>query len=149
MILWWKMSRENWNRLWIKFIVYMRILKIFRPSKKKVIILAVLAAALILGFIFFNGPKKSAPLQFAEVKRQDIKSVVSSSGSLTGTSIANLKFKSGGKLAYINVKPGDWVEKYQTVAGLDTRDLSITLQQAQKKPGAQKTASQKKQKKKF
>ena len=121
----------------------MRIPKILKPSKKKIIALAVLVTVLFLGFNFFGSQKKPAPLQFTEVKRQDIKSVVSSSGSLTGTSVANLKFKSGGKLSYINVKAGDWVKKYQVIAGLDTRDLSITLQQAQNTLVAKDAAAKK------
>ncbi len=108
----------------------MKILHLLKPSKKKLIILVILIIAAILGFIFF-GQKTKAPLQFATAKRQDIRSTVSSSGSLTGKSVADLKFKSGGKLAYINVKAGDWVKKYQTIAGLDTQDLAIALQQAQ------------------
>lgn len=107
----------------------MKVPHFFKPTKKKVTIFTVLV---ILGFIVFNflTPKKQAPLQFTEVKRQDIRSIVSSSGNLTGKTIANLKFKSSGKLAYINVVAGDTVSKYQSIAGLDTQDLNITLQQA-------------------
>lgn len=107
----------------------MKIPYILKPSKIKIIILVILV---ILGIIVFKsfGPKKQAPLQFASVKKQDIKSTVSSSGNLTGKSVANLKFKSGGKLAYIKVSAGDNVLKNQTIAGLDTQDLNITLQQA-------------------
>lgn len=107
----------------------MKIRSILKPSKKKVAGLIVLIILAVIGFNFFS-PKKQAPLQFATVKKQDIKSVVSSSGSLTGKSVANLKFKSAGKLSYVNVKAGDWVKKYQSIAGLDTQDLAITLQQA-------------------
>ncbi len=108
----------------------MKVLKILRPSRNKVIALIILSAAVFLGFYFF-GQKKPAPLQFAEVKRQDIKATVSSSGTLAGKDTANLKFKSSGKLSFINVKAGDRVYAGQVIAGLDTQDLSITLQQAQ------------------
>lgn len=109
----------------------MKIRGILKPSKKKIILLIVLIAVAIIGFNFFGSQKKPAPMQLAEVKRQDIKSTVSSSGILTGTNAVNLKFKSGGKLAYINVKAGDWVERNQVIAGLDAKELSIALQQAQ------------------
>ena len=108
----------------------MRIPNILKPSKRKAVILVFLAVAVVLGFNFF-GQKKQAPLQFAPVKKQDIRSTVASSGTLTGKNSANLKFKSSGKLAYINVKAGDKVFSGQVIAGLDTQDLSITLQQAQ------------------
>jgi len=108
----------------------MKMLNPFKPSKKKIIILIVLLVIGIGGFLLF-GNKKKPVLQFAKVKRQDIRSTVSSSGNLTGKNTANLHFKSSGKLAYINVKEGDPVKPGQVIAGLDTQDLNIQLQQAQ------------------
>lgn len=97
--------------------------------KKKIAIAVVLLAVLVSGFIFFNRPKQTQ-MQFVNVKRQDIKSTVSSAGSLTGKNSADLKFKSAGKLAFINVSIGDEVFAGQVIAGLDSGDLSVTLQQA-------------------
>lgn len=111
----------------------MRIMKmpgIFKPSRKKIIILIVLLIIAFFGFNNFFKPKEPI-LQFATVQKQDIKSIVSSSGSLTGKNVADLKFKSSGKLAYINVKAGDSVYAGEVIAGLDTQELSIELQQAQ------------------
>lgn len=108
----------------------MKIFKILRLSGKRVILLAGLILLIFLGFNLF-GQKKPDSLQFASVKKQDIKSIVSSSGSLTGKNAVDLKFKSSGKLAYLNIKAGDTVSKYQSIAGLDTTLLSIDLQQAQ------------------
>lgn len=111
----------------------MRIVKIahiLKLNKKRIAILAAIIIAVILGFNFFFKPKQQN-LQFVQVKRQDIVSTVSSSGILTGKEIANLKFKSSGKLTYLTVKVGDIVYAYQTIAGLDTQDLAISLQQAQ------------------
>lgn len=108
----------------------MRILKFLKLSKKKAIILAVLIIIGFLGF-YFSGQKKQTPLQFTQVKRQDIRSSISASGTLTGQDTANLKFKGSGKIAFINVKAGDKVWQSQVLAGLDAQDLSIALQQAQ------------------
>lgn len=108
----------------------MKIFKILRLSGKRVIFLTGLILLIFLGFNLTLG-KKQTPLQFTEVKKQDIKTVVSASGTLTGKNIAHLKFRSGGNLAYINVKAGDEVRAFQTIAGLNTQDLSIKLQQAQ------------------
>ncbi len=108
----------------------MKISRFLKLSKKKLIVLSVITIALILGLNFLSQKKKPA-LQFVEVKKQDIKSTVSSSGTLTGKNVANLKFKSSGKLTYINVKAGDMVYEGQVIAGLDTQQLSIELQQAQ------------------
>lgn len=99
-------------------------------TRRKVIILAILVIAIFWGFNYF-GKSKQTPLQFASVKRQDIRATVSASGILTGKNSANLRFRTSGKLAYISVKTGDRVIVGQVVAGLDTQDLSIALQQAQ------------------
>ena len=108
----------------------MKIPKFLKPSKKKIIIFIALLAIVFIGINFFTKPKQT-PLQFGTVKKQDIRSIVSSSGTLTGKNSVSLKFKSSGKLAYLNVKTGDQVFAGQVIAGLDTQDLNISLQQAQ------------------
>ncbi len=107
----------------------MHVPSLFKPSKRKIILLIILI--LIAGLVFyFFGQKKSKPKQYATVLKQDIESTVSSSGILTGKDSANLKFKISGKLSYIKVKVGDIVNKNDLIAGLDTQDLDIALQQA-------------------
>lgn len=59
-----------------------------------------------------------------------ISSSISAAGVLTGKDTATLKFKSAGRIAFMNIKKGDTVHKGEILAGLDTRDLSISLQQA-------------------
>lgn len=108
----------------------MGIPSFLKPTRKKIIILVILVVAVVLGFNYFGKPKQT-PLQFATVKKQDIKATVSASGTLNGKNTANLRFKVPGKLSYINVKTGDKVFAGQVLAGLDTQDLSIALQQAQ------------------
>lgn len=108
----------------------MGVPKFLKPTKKKLLILAALIIIAVLGFNFFGRPRQ-APLQFAQVKRQDIKSTVSASGILTGKNSASLRFKVPGKLTFINIKTGDRVFTGQVLAGLDTQDLGISLQQAQ------------------
>lgn len=108
----------------------MKFPEILRPTRKKTAVLIILVILSLIGFNSYAN-KKQPVLQTAEVKKQDIKSTVSSSGSLAGKNVANLKFKSSGKLSFINVKIGDWVKQSRVIAGLDTQDLAITLQQAQ------------------
>ncbi len=108
----------------------MKIPRILKLSRKKLIILTVIIILAVAGFGLF-GKKKQTPLQFATVKRQNIKSTVSSSGNLTGKDTVNLKFQSSGKLAYINVKISDEVVSGKVIAGLDVQELNISLQQAQ------------------
>lgn len=99
-------------------------------TKKRLIILLV-ALGLLGVFFLTRQSDQSAALELAEAKRQDIKTAVSASGNLTGKETANLKFKTSGRLAYLNVKVGEIVSSGQVIAGLDTQDLSIKLQQAQ------------------
>ncbi|MBI4038432.1 efflux RND transporter periplasmic adaptor subunit [Candidatus Daviesbacteria bacterium] len=104
-------------------------MKIF--NSRKVILLLIIIV--VLSFIGYNSifQKKTPSLQFTQVKKGDIKSTVSSSGILTGKNEVNLKFRSSGKLAYVNVSEGEKVSAGQAIAGLDTRDLSIKLSQAE------------------
>ncbi|OGE32081.1 hypothetical protein A2631_03105 [Candidatus Daviesbacteria bacterium RIFCSPHIGHO2_01_FULL_44_29] len=102
-----------------------------------------LIVLLVGGFFLFGRPKKQDPLTFASVQRQTIKSTISASGILTGKASANLKFKSGGKMSYLAVKVGDNVKAGQLIASLDTRDLSIALQQAENDYRSKQAAAQK------
>lgn len=101
-----------------------------KPTKKRLIILGLLAVAIIVG-ISLLGSRKQALLQFTTVKKQVIRSTVVSSGNLTGKESAGLHFKTAGNLRFINVKVGDKVLIGQIIAGLDTQDLIIASQQAQ------------------
>lgn len=110
----------------------MRLPHVLKPGNRKIIILSAVIILILAIFVFnFFAPRKQGSLQFTNVIRQDIKETVTSSGTLTGKKVVNLKFQSAGRLAYINVKAGDRVFAYQTIAGLDSKLLSIDLQQAQ------------------
>lgn len=106
-----------------------KLLKFWRLPKKVWI-----PGLLILLFLAYQLVKPPAPKeqpQIVTVKREDLYSKVSGSGTLDGKDDVTLKFLGGGKLAYINTKEGDRVKKGQTIAGLDTQALSIQLQEAQ------------------
>lgn len=97
--------------------------------KKNKITFLVLVLAIIGLIIFTKVRARPQPSQTVEVKRQDIKSFVSASGTLTGANVVNLHFQSGGKLFTLNVKAGDVVKKGQVIANLDaTKELSAVTQ---------------------
>lgn len=99
-------------------------------SKRFLIITGVIL--LVLGaFMYFRLNSKEQPPQFATVKKQDLKSTVASSGTIASKQAVNLKFKSSGRLAYLNFKEGDSIYQGQVIAGLDSKEQSINLQQAQ------------------
>ena len=103
--------------------------KILKIRKRFLIPGAIILLLLILSIARRGSSQK--PLLYADVKRENLKQEVSASGTITGKNSADLHFKSGGKLGYINVKLGDTVSEGQVIAGLDTQDLSINLQQAE------------------
>ncbi len=103
--------------------------RVWRWPKKYLAILIILILG--LGWYFLKPSKKAEPIQTVAIKKEDIRTTVSASGTLSGADFADLRFKLGGKLAYLNIKQGDTVTKGQVIAGLDTQELNIALQQAQ------------------
>ena len=108
----------------------MQIVSYLKLLKKRLIFVIIIFIIIAGGYYFFTRPKE-VPLQLAGVKIQNIQSTISAAGILSGKKSASLHFKSSGKLSYINVKTGDKVSAGQVIAGLDTQNLSIALQQAE------------------
>lgn len=109
----------------------MKILRLLKFWKlpKKIWIPLLLLIPVVLYFAFKPATSKEVT-KTTSVQKTDIRSTISGSGNLTGANSVTLKFAQGGKLAYINVKEGDRVKKGQIIAGLDTKEISITLQQS-------------------
>lgn len=85
-----------------------------------------LIVILILIFYFF--PNKKPQLKTYTVKKQNIKEEITLSGKINALEKANLRFQTSGRLAWVGVKLGDKVKKYQTIASLDQRDLKNRLE---------------------
>lgn len=62
------------------------------------------------------------------VKRQSLKEAVSFSGEIDAEQKATLRFQSSGKLTWIGVKEGDYVQKNQLLAYLDQREVQKKFQ---------------------
>ncbi|MSU26031.1 MAG: efflux RND transporter periplasmic adaptor subunit [Candidatus Levybacteria bacterium] len=86
---------------------------------------------LIIGAYFIFTNKKALPLIYTQTKKQNIREEISGSGTLTGENIANIRFKTTGKISFINVAVGDKVFKGQVIAELDKEELLISLRQAE------------------
>jgi RND family efflux transporter MFP subunit len=106
----------------------LKYLKFWHLPKKVWIPLLLIIIGIAGYFLWPKAPEE--PVQTVEVKQGEVKSVISASGTLEGTDSADLRFKISGKLAYLDVKVGERVEKGDLIAGLDTQDLNIALQQA-------------------
>ncbi|MDO8741696.1 MAG: efflux RND transporter periplasmic adaptor subunit, partial [Candidatus Roizmanbacteria bacterium] len=91
----------------------------------------VLTFVLIAGFIFYK-TKSSADtknkVDSYTIKRENLKEILTLSGEINATEKALLKFQTSGRLAWIGVKEGDYVKKYQTLASLDQRDVKNRMQ---------------------
>lgn len=85
-----------------------------------------LIVILILIFYFF--PNKKPQLKTYTVKKQNIKEEITLSGKINALEKVNLRFQTSGRLAWVGVKLGDKVKKYQTIASLDQRDLKNRLE---------------------
>lgn len=103
----------------------------------------IIILVLLLGAFFLRPKPNPNPPQLYTVKRQDIAQTVSTSGSLTGENVADLRFPSGGKLAFINVKAGDSVTQGESLAGLDATSLASNLQETQNTLAADQAAVEK------
>ena len=102
-------------------------MKFFRKNLYKIII-----GILIFVLIFFSISKNRAGKTDKSISikptRENIKSEITLAGSIDASSKADLRFQSSGQLAWIGVKIGDRVKKYQAVAGLDKKQLIKNLQ---------------------
>ncbi|OGY16120.1 MAG: hypothetical protein A2785_00850 [Candidatus Chisholmbacteria bacterium RIFCSPHIGHO2_01_FULL_49_18] len=86
----------------------------------------------IVAFITGRNIYKSfKPPEFgtAEVVRKDLLETIEVSGEVKAHEVADLHFQTAGKLAWIGVKEGDSVTKWQAVAGQDKRTLEGQLKQ--------------------
>lgn len=101
--------------------------KIF--SKRNIIILIILLA-LIGGFLFYRNRQSEPEYETNTVTRSSLTSFVSASGNVYANTKADLHFQTLGKLAWVGVKVGDRVEKWQAIASLDQRILKKDVTKA-------------------
>lgn len=93
--------------------------------KKVLILLIVLAVAF---FIINQRKSKSAEIKTVKPTIKDITQTVSASGKVKSDEEVNLSFQVLGQLAWVGVKEGDTVKKWQGIASLDQRVLKKTLE---------------------
>jgi len=91
----------------------------------------ILILVLIAGFIFYKKNTASAAknkVDSYKIKRENLREVLTLSGEINAEEKVSLKFQTSGRLAWVGVKEGDYVKKYQTLASLDQRDIKNRLQ---------------------
>jgi HlyD family secretion protein len=105
--------------------------KIFNWLKKHKIISGILIAVILL-IVYFSyqkfRPKSPQELyDLAPAKISSLTQTVSASGRIKSQTQIDLKFQTSGQLAWVGVKEGDRVKKWQALASLDTRELQMNL----------------------
>lgn len=79
------------------------------------------------GVIFWIKRPKQVTYVTTTVSRQPIEAILSVSGTLQAEKSATLTFQTAGDLAWVGVKEGDQVKKWQAIATLDQRSLEKGL----------------------
>ena len=93
-----------------------------------------LIAILILGGVFIGWRTNSVKAKSQQTKeyivgRQTLVDEITLSGDIEAEQKASLKFQTSGLLAWVGVKEGDVVKKWQAIASLDKRELQNSLNQ--------------------
>lgn len=101
----------------------------FFKNHKKITIGAVILALVVFGAIKFLG-KDEKKFVTAQVERGTIEKIVSASGEVKAKNQVDLKFQTSGRLAWVGIKEGDRVEKWQVIAQLDQEELRKNLEKA-------------------
>jgi len=102
--------------------------KIFGFIKKRWWILLILV---VIGGVVYSqtaGKKSDVKELSYKVKRQTLQESLSFSGTVDAQEKAVLRFQTSGRLAWVGVKEGDVVRKYQAIASLDQQQLKKQLQ---------------------
>ena len=96
--------------------------------KRRWYIVAILAV--VGGFILYRQLTSSAGAKTNpyKVKIETLKDELTFSGEVDADEKVNLQFQTAGRLAWVGVKEGEYVQKWQAIASLDQRQLKKTMQ---------------------
>ncbi len=99
-------------------------------KRKKWLLIILVAIGLIVFFWIRNGQlKKKAAIKTSPVEKRDLTEQISASGKISAEEEVTLKFQASGRLAWVGVKKGDYVQQWQAIASLDRRELEKSLKQ--------------------
>lgn len=99
---------------------------------KKIIIVVIILIGVFIVFKIFNksdnqkfDPKKETLIR---AQKKDLTEKITLAGSIDAATKSELKFQTSGQLAWVGVKVGDNVKKYQSVASLNKDQLKKQLE---------------------
>ncbi len=91
-------------------------------------VLAGILAILVVGFLVFQKVSAdTAKPKLLTIKHQTLEETLSISGKIAADEDVTLRFQTSGHLTWVGVKTGDYVNKYQTIASLDQREVQDNL----------------------
>lgn len=107
-----------------------------KKNSKKIIIIAIIIVISGFGVYRANAKTKASDVTkfdtkketVISIKKETIKEEITLTGSVDAASKANLQFQTSGQLAWVGVKVGDKVKKYQAIASLNKEILKKQLQ---------------------
>ena len=99
--------------------------------KSKLLTISIpLLLIILLGFAVYWKKNRPIAISVFAVKRGDLVTLVSASGSVEADTKAKLSSKIGGRVIAVKVKEGELVKSGQLLVQLDTAELNAQLQQA-------------------
>ncbi len=103
-------------------------LRWFFASKKRIIV-TVIVLLVVAGIVWAVwGPKTVPEDQQYTVKRTTLEDTISFAGEIDADEKATMQFQVSGKLAWVGVKEGDYVQQGQMIASLDQQLLQKQMQ---------------------
>lgn len=102
--------------------------KIAWKHKIRTILIAVVLV--VAALVIKNKTSPEVPSETATVTRQNLTETITAEGIADAQDKADLYFAAPAKIAWMGVKKGDQVNKYQTLATLDKRSLEVAKQKA-------------------
>lgn len=101
-----------------------------RKLLDKKLLLPLLVVTVVV-FILSRGGQEFDSIQTVRVEEKTITSEISASGSIKSQTSSTLKFSTAGKIAWIGVEEGNYLNKGQAVASLEKEPFLVALRQAQ------------------
>ncbi len=102
-------------------------MNIFKRKKVWATVIIILFAGLFL-YNNFNASVITKKRESTKVRQGKLEQRQTISGEIAADEKVTLKFQTSGRLAWVGVKEGDYVRKYQSIASLDQRELQKTLE---------------------
>lgn len=104
---------------------------LIKQIKQKRIFIPLIVVLLIAGILGFrNYQNSNQEVEKTTVQKGIVTEELTLSGEIDAVEKTDLQFEIPGKLAWVGVKVGDYVQAYQTVATLDSRSAQKSIQNA-------------------